>query len=525
MAVRSPSLQSVLINDFSGGLNLRDAPSQIAPNESPDCHDVTLDQRGAVVKRLGSKRDNASAIAASNGQAIHFSSTLGQLVMQFGTKLYRRTATNTYSEMQRSGPADAFTTSATCHMADFAGNLYIVHPADGILRWNGTNIVVVTATVKGVTIAVWQNKLWAGGPWSDGSNPTRVWWSNAGDGNTWTVATDFVDVRDLNDLPITALGNGQMLDTAGAGTPERSSGLLVFKQHGVYRISDSATGEYATLSGDAGASNARSVCSLTNVVACVNERGIWITDGLNPPVHVSDKLRPLFTHEALSSTATEMAAGCYRDRMFFAIRRAGATENDLTIEYDPDQGWMTVHRFGFTAWAQLSDGQPYALRSVDAHLYRMFTGGTDWADNTGANGSEIFGHYQTSWFSPGQHSLVRFRRVRISGLGMANFYIRHDYSSIDQHLHTLDLSDAASADWGGGDFENWDEGHLWGPSSLERFQDFYSHGVAHAIAFHVHAHGTGSAVTPSLLGDGAALEIGGFQLRSIKLDFVNLAPA
>ena len=525
MAVRAPSLQSVLINDFSGGVNLRDAPSQIAPNESPNCHDVTLDQRGAVLKRLGMRADNSSDIAAANGQAMHYSSSLGQMVMQFGAELWRRTGADAYSEMERSGSVNAFTTAATCDMVDFAGTLYIIHPADGVLKWDGANIAVVTASVKGVALAVWQNKVWAAGPWSDNSNATRVWWSNAGDGDAWTTASDFVDVRDLNDDPITALGNGQMLDQAGAGTPERSSGLLVYKEQGVYRISDSTTGEYATLSGDAGASNARSVCSLVGAVAFVNHRGIWMTDGLNPPIHVSDKVRPLFTHEALSTTAGVFAAGTYRDRMFFSIRRAGATENDLTLEFDPDSGWLVPHRFGFTAWDQFPDGQPYALRSSNKSLYRMFTGGTDWAESDGDNGTDIHGHYQTAWFNLAQHNLVRFRRVRISGRGQLQLFVLHNYGTAEATVYSIDLESNAMADWGGGDNENWGEGQLWGPTALEMFEDRYSQGIGYSISFHVHNDDGLSSTTPSLLGDGASLEIGSFQLRSLKLDFVNLAYA
>lgn len=38
---------------FAGGLNLRDAPTELKPTESPSAWNVTLDERGGVVKRLG----------------------------------------------------------------------------------------------------------------------------------------------------------------------------------------------------------------------------------------------------------------------------------------------------------------------------------------------------------------------------------------------------------------------------------------------------------------------------------------
>ena len=45
---------------FNGGLNLRDHPSEVAPNESPDCWNVTIDRSGAVQKRLGYQKWNES---------------------------------------------------------------------------------------------------------------------------------------------------------------------------------------------------------------------------------------------------------------------------------------------------------------------------------------------------------------------------------------------------------------------------------------------------------------------------------
>ena len=42
-----------LMQGFQGGLNLRDAPTELKPSESPSAWNVTLDERGGVVKRLG----------------------------------------------------------------------------------------------------------------------------------------------------------------------------------------------------------------------------------------------------------------------------------------------------------------------------------------------------------------------------------------------------------------------------------------------------------------------------------------
>ena len=49
-----------LMQGFAGGLNLRDAPTELKPTESPNAWNVTLDERGGVVKRLGYAKWNTS---------------------------------------------------------------------------------------------------------------------------------------------------------------------------------------------------------------------------------------------------------------------------------------------------------------------------------------------------------------------------------------------------------------------------------------------------------------------------------
>src|SRR5262245_41936232 len=58
-----PTYADVHIGDFSGGLNVRDALTELALNETPDCMNVVLDERGGVGKRLGYVRWNTTAVA------------------------------------------------------------------------------------------------------------------------------------------------------------------------------------------------------------------------------------------------------------------------------------------------------------------------------------------------------------------------------------------------------------------------------------------------------------------------------
>ena len=93
-------------HDFSGGLNLRDASGELAENESPDMMNITLDERGGITKRLGYAKDGSMSAFAANIVNLFYSSVLGQLVVQEGVNVRKRTAAGTFSLVK------AFSTAA-----------------------------------------------------------------------------------------------------------------------------------------------------------------------------------------------------------------------------------------------------------------------------------------------------------------------------------------------------------------------------------------------------------------------------
>src|SRR6266540_3511485 len=175
-------LKELRLRDFSGGLNLRDAQSELAPNESPDLWNVTLDERGGVDKRLGYTKYNTEAYASAKVtnlfQWTQPSIGTAVLIVQCGTGLFRDVETT---------PFKTFTTPDRCGLADFAGKLCIVHPVDGFWTWDGTTLTPIATGPWGDSLAVWQNKLWANTRLGVG-NPSRVRFSAAGDPTTWNSA-------------------------------------------------------------------------------------------------------------------------------------------------------------------------------------------------------------------------------------------------------------------------------------------------------------------------------------------------
>lgn len=461
---------------------------------------------------------------------LFYSEALRQLIMQLGTKLYKRTGAGTYVEITRTGPADAFTTAKVVGFAELSGNLYVAHPDDGILKYTGSGfIAVVNATAKGSSLATWQNKLW-----TTGVNST-VWWSNAGNGDTWTTATDFIQIRDVNDDACTALGFGQALDSGAV--PE--AGLLVYKRFSTHRIVDSATGEYKTLSAEAGAAGPRAIAHLSGVTMTVNDKGVWITDGEQASLLASSQINPLFRPNTLAMDQLDnIACGIQHDRFVISITRSGETVNDLTIEFHPQLGWFAVHDCAMAAYAvnRASDYSLYAL-STDGNpnLVRMFTGGSDDQLANGTPGDDIACRFRTRWFEPVNGSLVRLRRCRLQFRGGFDLTERIDFDNSFGELVLATTPEAVtSAIYGTSIYGI----AIYGTGAIarERYEDVYSLGVAKSWQFEIREDSSDSAFfTPPLLDTGdpdvvvgtqsGAIEVGSVALYEMHFDYVPLGYA
>lgn len=516
----SEGMQQLVLRDFSGGWNVRDAPSEVADNESPDCLNVTFDERGGIVKRLGRTKYNSSQLNAS-AFLLAFYWQKGQLlIVQQGASLYTSSGAGTFSAAVKT-----FTTTARCALVDFAGYLVAVHPVDGVFVSTTAAAASFTQTaggtanmeaVRGDVAAVWQNKIWVGG---DLNNPPRLWRCNPGDPQKWTIATDWVDVRDKDSAIITALGVGQGEDTVGR------AGLIAFKSESTYRVNDSATGSYDTLDSAYGAGGPMAVTSNLGVLAAISNKGVIV---LHPnaygtqanPFVVSRKIEPLFRENQLNfAQERSMVAGVYRDRIVFSVSRivngASVAYNNFTLEFHTQVGWFVPHDFGtpvFATWGKNSQ-KLYSSSNTNGYLYETFKGGSD-------DGAAIECRYQTRWFEPARGGLCRYRRMLVSGRGSFSLYDKFDYDLGPGSLNTVAITGTGML-WGTG---LWGLG-LWGAQTYESYQPFFSIGLGRSVSFKITESSSSSALGPKLLDDGTAPEVGSFACYGIEVELVTLGNA
>jgi hypothetical protein len=320
----------------------------------------------------------------------------------------------------------------------------------------------------------------------------------------------FVDVRDNNDAPMTAIGTGTAIDNTAKPS------LLVFKARSTHRINDSTTGSYQTLDAQAGASGPMAVTQAINRVVFVNEVGVWETDGISSPTLVSAKLQPLFTSTQLNFNKLSGALVTTVGQRVLISLPFGASQatNNLTLEFNPLLGWFASHDFGLGSACRFQSGTSklYGGGPVTAKVYDVFTNYTD-------DGAVINARYQTRWFTPAGDNQNRVQRVRLFGRGTFQLYFKIDYQIGDGLLNNVALTNNGFQ-WNA---VNWNAANaIWGPLAYEGYQDFHALGVNKACAFLFKDSSTTAATGPNLLQTGAAAQVGSFACYGLKLDYVPL---
>lgn len=494
------------IRDFSGGLNLREAPPELAANESPDLWNVTLDERGGVAKRLGYIKVNATAFSGGLVQNIHYSGTLADTITQAGSSIYLGT-TNTARL--------TWTTGARCDITDFAGKVWAIHPVDGVYSSsNGITWAAVATSPKGTSIRPWQNRLIT----NDAVNITRINASGIGDGTDWSTAAGHGWNNELRENPndgsaILALASASGIDIRGR------PGLIVCKRDSTYRLYDSATGAYQTLDPNIGAASSESVTTLFGKTIILSRAGIFWTDGIAPLQKASARVDPLFTPAALAEDQLDLcAAGSFGDRCYFSLPRVGQTHNDLALEYHPLEGWIVAGSNAsscYTTYAASTQKLYTGSPTVSGQVFQQLSGGSD-------NAATIASWFQTRWVEPNEGFFTRFRSAKVLGRGDFEFYVRANYA-VSQGVHRSVSITRGGFTWNDPAAVWNNPATLWGPSTLVGYSaPLPSLGTGRAVSFRVEETSTLSTTGAALLGTGVTPEIGAWSLAGVDLSYVQL---
>lgn len=416
-------LRVIRMDDFTGGLNLRADPFQLAQNESPDMLNVDVDPLGGFSSRAGVQRLNTSAIGSiANGsftpeKLFYWNATSPQLMVAANGKVFYAsttsftdtTITTTFADGASFAPWTGTTPSGTPISA-----LYVAcgTSTTQAAKWDGSTKTLLTASGTGNwqtslaspttgfmprsdLVATHNDRMWVASTYENAAGfPNRIRWSHPNYPESWREQ-DYIDVVQ-GGSGITAL-----VPFGGA--------LFIFKKHSVHALYgyDTDTFQLVTLT--------ESIGALSSNCVAASERGLYFfhwPDGLfvydgNGFESLFDKLRPIITSGEVNASALgSIWLSHVNNRLWLALPcgedNTVATRNYV---YDPSIKAWTKYQFGtakkaLTAMADFvtSTGTRYSLglHADDPYVVRVDDPTLEQDDITGTPES-FESYYVTRW--------------------------------------------------------------------------------------------------------------------------------
>jgi hypothetical protein len=196
--------------------------------------------------------------------------------------------------------------------------------------------------------------------------------------------------------------------------------------------------------------------------------------------------------------------------------RAGATANNLALEYHPVEGWFTAGSNAascYTLYGKSAQKLLAGSPTVNGQVYEY--------DKTGADdGAAIASRWQSRWLEPTSGHPIRIRRLRVSGEGTFTMNVFHDYElGPAESMPVAITSSAATYD---ASFTYDSPSSLYGPTKSEDKQDFMSLGVVKAFSLQITETSTVSSFGTAYLGGTATPELGAWAMFGLNVSFVPL---
>lgn len=491
--------KEITFRDFSGGLNARDNPSELAEKEFPYSLNVTLDERGYLQKRLGYVPRHA-VTGSGKVSNLFYWATRNQVVEQIGASLH----------IEGAASFKTFTTSDRCGMCEHNGNLFIAHPVDGCFIYTGTGSPTAPtgAPTRASVCGTWQNRVWV----DDLNSPARVWKSDIGNAAVFG-GTAFVDLKEKDSGAVTWIGGAAGLDIAGR------PGLLVAKSDSTYRINDPSTGSFQTIDVAIGAGSNISVVSAYGRTYMMSAKGIYSTDGISPHREESRLIETFFSKNQMNQNLPGLlCAGRYADRLYFSVPHYGETANSVEFELNPQEGWVVMHSKAASAYASIAKLQTdmvFGSPSINGKVYNSHQGGTD-------DGVAITSAFQSRWIEPNNGRKVRVRQARYTGLGhfASNILKNYDDQNVMRALDVNIVNPGYLYDAPGANYDA--AGVVYSTPEHQDTAPYFSIGVCKAAAFTIAETSSLIRTGKNVLGGANAPEQGAWTLSNVTMQVIDL---
>lgn len=463
-----------MLQDFSGGLNLRSDQFNLAPSESPGMLNVDVDPRGGIKMRLGVSLRNGTALNQNVSGLAQFTPDGGtaRVICSHGTSV-AESATGNFTALS----GVSVTNGDRLYGQTTNSKFYGVSGTSSSFVYDGTTASNLASNVDGSSgnypiaqyTCHWNNHAWVAHTTESGTaHASRVRWSKMDDPESWREF-DYVDVN-----------VGERGDELSGLVPFADR-MLVFKTNSVHALYGYSTESFqlVALTQDVGSVSASSPVSTPyGVYFWYDRQGVWVYDG-QQFVWVFEKLQPAIDDGRLQfGTPPQLA--WFKNRLYVSVdwdETGGSNPKRRVLIYDPTLGatgaWTMTD---IDANVMLAFAPPNAEQELLAgcqentgrvvHLEQDLE-----SDFYGASPSHIDSSYTSSWLVGG-NPIVRKRwgkpRIVVSSDNTvaltAKLYV--DYNSSDYTKEMpfgVEAETTAAATWASGAGPTGGTG-VWGTS-------------------------------------------------------------
>lgn len=379
------------INDFSGGLNLKDSPHYLQQNEAAECRNLVFERTGEALVRNGYIRyGDTGTDSPILGMHRFYSPIHRQLLVTSGTDIFlgddsTGMFTSVRSDLQPEHRMGAVTWDWK-HRAFFSNGI------DPLMVWDGATMTNVSGNPpKGRFLVVHGNRLFVAG---DSDYPTTLRWSGLGDYEDWPE-TNYAEA----DGPITGIvgGYGQLF----IFTPDR---IQVFIGDGGL----TTTLGIQTLLDGVGCVAPDTIVPWDGKIIFLAHDGVRIFDG-SQSVLLSSKIDPVVRNQT-KDQRRDAVAEIYKGRYWLSWRGPGEKHNRSVYVLDLERGWWTqFHPMEATSLLTLSgtdDNGELLSGDMNGRVWWQDVGELD-GDKT------VLGIWRSKVFTPSPGWVFQYRNMSL----------------------------------------------------------------------------------------------------------------
>jgi hypothetical protein len=439
---------------FDGGVNIRDAVTQLAPNECRKLENGVLDERGGFAKRLGMVGKGPFGTATHRVLNMYTYYRVGQspqviIHTSGGEILYTN---NPEAEPIVWGTiATGMSTTDPFSFETFAGKLYMSNGIDEYASWDGTTRTAHPSAPKGKYLRLWKDTMWVAGVTG---LPDRVYSSEPGNAESFLISA-WIDIAKGDGDQIFALATDGMF-------------LIIGKRNRAVSMSDPVTFTNRMVDFEKGFESHFSVAQFEGAIYYLSRRGICLWLGDTPSRIISGKVDSLFDPAILNLDALKFSeAYTYENRIGWTLAEVGETHATLQLEYYPRlkgdneaAGPFAFQRMpatAFTRWRYGTIDRLFAASNNSNKVLQAFGPvGTD----DGVAFASIAETGALDFDRPTVYKYLRF--MRMLGRGQFNLLMLRNFKVDIYKTFVIDMASAGDV-WAPSDIWGTD---TWGPQAL-----------------------------------------------------------